>query len=607
MKLYIEGVEAVLMADQSVELVFENRLFSDSDGWSLGIVLPVEKNRRIFGLVDVPEVDPLRLRFDATLYAGSKVYSGCVAVTDISDSEIEVQFLEGRSAANFEDPLDDIYINELVLGYPETSIQPYDGPNIYRLWDFQYHDIRREAVALPWENNTTGVVHNEVIRLETADSYEFSQEARESGKLSWMPYLIAVVRRIADAIGYTADLTEWDNSPMAALLLCNTLPQAWDLPDFGRALPHWTVNELFSNLEPVLRGEFDTDHSTKTIRFRFTAARLAALPPVVISDVCDDFSQAVDSTEHVAGYKGYKTIRYEDRGDVDWKFCDCPWFVRQWPKYRVMEFTSYQALQAHVAALTASRYGAEGNTTIYHVVSTDWPDAWYIIEKYRVRNMQSGGDWSYSYGNRIVRINAFGPWIPEALSDLDDDDREEMTLKCVPVRISPYSGNIMLDVAAYDEPRQLEEDPDPTATEDEEFSGYIPGAMIRAGEPETAAYFDKLHLAFWPQFDSVSLRNYGLTPITDGTRSGRGYSVYFQDYSLAIDGTACLGIQDLKDIDARRKFSFSFINGRRSVPDVRARWIIRGKEYVCAKLTCSVSPENGLSELVRGEFYAVTE
>ncbi len=606
MKLYIEGKEAVLMADQTVELVMENRLFTDADGYSFGIALSVERNRDIFGLMDVPEVMQDRLRLDARLVIAGMVMDGCVAITDISADEIEVQFLQGRSAANFEDPFNKIYINELTLGYPQVDAAQFDGPGILRLWDYSYHGVRSDAVALPWENNTTGVVHNEVRYIMAEDRYELAPQTRETGKLSWMPYLVAVVRRIAEALGYTARLQEWEVSPQGALLLCNVLPQAWNLWDFGRALPHWTLSELLSNLEPMLRGEFDVDHKARVISFRFTAERLENLAPVVVNEVCEGYSQDVDASERVAGYKGYKSIRYEDRGDADWKFCDCPWFIRQWPQERVMTFGSYQQLSAHVSALTTSRYGAEGNTYIYRVSGEDWPDAWYVIEKTRTRRMKSEAEWDYDYGHRIIRINAFGPWIPQAVDDIEENDREEMTLKCVPVRISPYSGCVMLDVAAYDEPREPEEEPDPTASEDEDFTGYIPPAMIRAGKPETAAYFDKLHLAYWPQPDSASLRNFGLTPITDGTRTGRGFAVWYPEYTLAINGTSCLGIRELMDIDPRRKYQFEFLRTSGIVPDVRARWIIRGKEYVCAKLTCSVSPREGLSELMRGEFYAVT-
>ena len=52
------------------------------------------------------------------------------------------------------------------------------------------------------------------------------------------------------------------------------------------------------------------------------------------------------------------------------------------------------------------------------------------------------------------------------------------------------------------------------------------------------------------------------------------------------------------------KTTFKFLADK--VPDVRSLFLIRGKRYVCEKLTATFS-ENGMSQLIKGVFYPVKE
>ena len=57
-------------------------------------------------------------------------------------------------------------------------------------------------------------------------------------------------------------------------------------------------------------------------------------------------------------------------------------------------------------------------------------------------------------------------------------------------------------------------------------------------------------------------------------------------------------------IEPTKKTTFKFLANK--VPDVRAPFIIRGKRYVCEKLTATFT-ENGMSQLIKGVFYPVPE
>ncbi|MCI5715458.1 MAG: hypothetical protein MR279_02415 [Bacteroidales bacterium] len=52
------------------------------------------------------------------------------------------------------------------------------------------------------------------------------------------------------------------------------------------------------------------------------------------------------------------------------------------------------------------------------------------------------------------------------------------------------------------------------------------------------------------------------------------------------------------------KTTFKFLAD--TIPDVRSLFIIRGKRYVCEKLTATFT-ENGMSQLLKGVFYPILE
>ena len=114
MEIRINGREAVLKKGTSFEYVAENRLFSGSDGYTLSITFPLRgcpENIAIFGRINRADVISDKVVFNCEIRHGRFFKAGSIAVTEISESEVKCQFLEGRSEQNFSQTFDDIYIN----------------------------------------------------------------------------------------------------------------------------------------------------------------------------------------------------------------------------------------------------------------------------------------------------------------------------------------------------------------------------------------------------------------------------------------------------------------------------------------------------------------
>ena len=122
---------AALKQGTSFEYVSENRLFSGSDGYTLTITFPLKdcpQNQAIFGHINRADVAAQKVIFDCEIRDKGFYKFGCITITEINESEVKTQFLDGRSEQNFDKTLDKIYINELDLGQPtitaKTGITP---------------------------------------------------------------------------------------------------------------------------------------------------------------------------------------------------------------------------------------------------------------------------------------------------------------------------------------------------------------------------------------------------------------------------------------------------------------------------------------------------
>lgn len=62
--------------------------------------------------------------------------------------------------------------------------------------------------------------------------------------------------------------------------------------------------------------------------------------------------------------------------------------------------------------------------------------------------------------------------------------------------------------------------------------------------------------------------------------------------------------QIMHNIEPKMKTTFKFIAD--NIPDVRSVFLIRGKRYICEKITATFT-ENGMSQLLKGIFYPVKD
>ena len=598
MEILINNKLAALKEGTSFEYISENRLFSGSDDYTLSITFPLKdcaQNLAIFGNIHRADVDKSKVRFDCEIRDRHFVKFGTITITEISDSEVKTQFLEGRSEQNFDDTFDDVYINELDLGTPQivtsASISPEEA------WT-----VNDEAVALPWFNDTTGVMQNKPVYSN--GTYTWHEDCK---RLSWQPYLLYIAKKICEAVGYSYDFTDWENSYFRYLLCCNALSAAWYLPEYARALPHWTVAEFFEKLELLMQCEFDINHRSQSITFSFSKDVLDTVKPVEITNVVDEYNTEVSSADDVdCDYIGAKNIVFKESDDDTSKLYSCDWFIRDILSTgnRLREYDTLDELIDYMNGYQTTQHLATRNSPSMYVYYAKDVDTYFALRAIRrtvIREWTSFDKtyYAYEYTTILQPINQFGGHIVDESSDADETEVE-----FVPVRLDDtdeeYGRCMFLDSSSYSED-------DSTATDDDAMLQPYPVSRIVAGETESRSeYYSLIYVGFYDGEIPVSGKL--PYPILDSVDVRDDWSFATYEYSIRLSKLFESSSESSPyryNIDPTQKFTFKFLSD--TLPNARAVFYIKGKRYICEKLTATFTESGGMSQLIKGTFFRIVD
>lgn len=604
MEIRINGKRAMLKKGTSFEYVAENRLFSGSDGYTLSITFPLRhcrENLDIFGHINRMDVIAGKVIFDCEIRDRNFYKFGSITITEINDAEVKTQFLEGRSEQNFDKTFDKVYINDLDLGSPPTTSKSAITPS--NAW--QPSHAAPVCVALPWVNDYSGNIQNKAEHivddaLQNRSHYEWSGDTTG---LSWQPYLIYITKKICEAVGYTPDFSKWEQSEeYKYLLICNTLPYAWYMPGFANALPHWTVEEYFEKLELFLGGEFDFDHRGKRISFAFTQSTLAEKQPVKLENIIDEHSTEVKVEEENCEYAEQKNLVYKDCDHEMWKFYSCDWFIKGWQNRVVRYKSMMELLQANKGYATwRGQHGRENR--IDKLLYAEDCDAYFVIRAVSRQiqvEMRAGRIYVYYiYKCRLQPVNLFGGRIVN-----DNEDADSQEIEFVPAWIDDtedkYGRVLFLSFSAYDEDNNTTSEDD----SDHPFMQTHTVSSLAAGEKDKKAeYYDRIYVGFWD--GSQSSMGKLPRPWVEDIEIMEDWSNFsYLHFSLRINNRQQNRRRIIHNIEPKMKTTFKFLAD--TIPDVRAVFFIKGKKYLCEKITATFT-ENGMSQLLKGVFYPIVD
>lgn len=618
MNIYINNQKAVIKKGSSFQYISENRYFTGSDSYTLDMTFPLRgclENLAIFGNINRKDISTRQIMLDCRIEDTYFFISGIITITEISETQVKCQFLEGRSVQNYDESLDDIYINELNLGAPATNkaseyscLLATRGTNGGKMLDY---------LALPWSNNTSGNLQNKMVWDYTNGRYAWTTE-QSNGYLSFQPFLIFLFKKIFSVLGYTVSVPEWENSNWKYLLVCNAVPAAWELWNWENALPAWTVNEFLDEIEKLMNCSFNVDSSLKTVSMAMNAEGMSTEGLTDLSGMTEDFTIEV-TEEDESGYENARGKKYSDCSHEMWALYTYNKDSNLLSNAGV-DYTSSSGFDKDIKQLrSVDSFDVDSESYVNDKVFVDSETGELLMSKTALVEEQKPSSSSKIYSIQLKPIVAGTFREKEAQNGGETDE-----LKIVPVWID----DVIINTENY-AGNKTDQFNDIIVIECGELDNYVQDDktenravdVIEQGEKKKDAHFDKLYVGFYmgdtytkfkTDYGNVSLPHPIIskwTPILGDIATHASTGDYAparmieSDVSLMLDGK---GMRDPLSVNIKttEKYTFHFIS--QGIPNVRSIFVIDGKKFLCKKITATIK-ESGMSQLLEGEFYRVAE
>ncbi len=346
-EIYLDGKLAIPKENQTIKFTAENSFFTKSNSYTYDVELPlaVEANRRIFGNIHRMDITKEQRVMEAILNVDNvTILSGTAHITSVSETSVKVQLLGEAASYNYGNKQGETFIDELNLGnwymvtwpdgsywnsktsqwehYPEGT--EFKGISTFVFERAMYNDdgtTDRDNilariyngtypwVAFPVINSTSDFYCNGYAYRYTSPSigthkpffkfYEGEATIRPTENpivysSSIQPFVWIVAELIAKATGFTLaknDNALYTNPFFKRIFIVN----ANNMVECNKCLPHWTVNDFWTQIENTFGLVLFIDYANKRMFLSRRSAHYREIAKTVyVKDVVDEYTVEVD-------------------------------------------------------------------------------------------------------------------------------------------------------------------------------------------------------------------------------------------------------------------------------------------------------------------------
>lgn len=598
-KLIIDGKEAVIKAGTSFKLTRMNPYFEDQGDFTFEVQLPLDgcaENLAIFGALHRAEVGLAgwaNKELPMHLIAPPVNVVGVAKVMTVSEAEVKVQLLAGKSAVNdFGKDAEgkDLYIDELDLGLkldntntPVGYQEPYDVKKKHLYVTFPVKDSTGMIVNYPlWTWHLSGTVW---IR----DYCTYKNYAVQ-------PYLATVINSIIRKLGYWQLLNVFNSSWLKDVFVANNV-QTNNVDDI---LPHWTVAEFFTELRNAFGVYLDVGESVKSVNLVSLSSHYSGSAGVVLEEVLDELTADIDHDENA------KTTK---EGNTEYELGSISGVLRLpdevWQNAIIKTFSDDGLLRRWIGENIREEEKSSSK--------------WLFVDLNLNRTyayLKSAKDGKFY----LAQVDAFPPLIRNGAYYKAATNREINTkLRIVPLQMTyqnfkcePYNPNldqligipilmsyadsVVPDKQTYSVNGAINGNSESTTNETNKLDKlYVAFNSNAAWEKsgEVFPYKVPLGINYLPTYDGFYL------PLTLKTNIRQPFSL-----RPSLNETACVGynLEFMDRIKTAVERQFLFLDD--VDVDPTASYVIKGKRYACHKIEVTIDT-NGVQPLKRGYFYEI--
>ena len=617
----INGRAAYPAASQSIKLTYANQYVTDDGEYSYDINFPMSimDNRRVFHNVSRFDVSKVTQKFnDCKLYvSGRLILSGVGTVISVTEAEIKLQIVGGKSRIKFNDKLTKHYIDEIQFGTADKPGYTVDKgfsqkfkdkiSEIYRLNEDKSEFLGAEGrwCFMPVRDETNDLIANFVGVDRTKQFIGYN--APFIMNLAVQPNLMYIFRKVVEYEGYSLKRNDFDCKPWNLLYIAS----AYKTRELCKALPHWSSYTFIEEFRKLFNATIVFDDIKKTCSV-INASELTTADSVEIetldeytTDYDEDGSFSTSSTANLKYNLGDSANR--DNYEVIPK--------KVFDSFEIVHSEELMGSDRQFASTTLLWSEKKKRQTIIE----NYGDYYiYVEDEDGNKNWKLAGIWS-----PLIRDSASDDYVDLNISPaaqvveninfksglLEDNYYEKRCLLSIPNDKEPDSKECDIDEDGYSYTSvqdALDDESMLDTSEDEQecmnIFFILPG-RVQTGDGTNTRLSWVGNKSRWPQFMTDYRINYGY----------RFSGIAFIDdayYSLALCmkseiGTTCLGSLHDNGLKIDNKNCLQIKFKSEVIPDPSNTYIIHNKKYVCEKIELEVKDDQ-IEPIFVGYFYMMS-
>lgn len=617
----INGMAAYPAASQSIKLTYANQYVTDDGEYSYDINFPMSimDNRRVFHNVSRFDVSKVTQKYnDCKLYvSGRLILSGVGTVISVTEAEIKLQIVGGKSRIKFNDKLTKHYIDEIPFGTADKPGYTVDKgfsqkfkdkiSEIYRLNEDKSEFLGAEGrwCFMPVRDETNDLIANFVGVDRTKQFIGYN--APFIMNLAVQPNLMYIFRKVVEYEGYSLKRNDFDCKPWNLLYIAS----AYKTRELCKALPHWSSYTFIEEFRKLFNATIVFDDIKKTCSVinasELTTADSVEIEPLdeYTTDYDEDGSFSTSSTANLEYNLGDSANR--DNYEVIPK--------KVFDSFEIVHSEELMGPDRQFASTTLLWSEKKKRQTIIE----NYGDYYiYVEDEDGNKNWKLAGIWS-----PLIRDSASDDYVDLNISPaaqvveninfksglLEDNYYEKRCLLSIPNDKEPDSKECDIDEDGYSYTSvqdALDDESMLDTSEDEQecmnIFFILPG-RVQTGDGTNTRLSWVGNKSRWPQFMTDYRINYGY----------RFSGIAFIDdayYSLALCmkseiGTTCLGSLHDNGLKIDNKNCLQIKFKSEVIPDPSNTYIIHNKKYVCEKIELEVKDDQ-IEPIFVGYFYMMS-
>lgn len=617
----INGMAAYPAASQSIKLTYANQYVTDDGEYSYDINFPMSimDNRRVFHNVSRFDVSKVTQKFDdCKLYvSGRLILSGVGTIISVTESEIKLQIVGGKSRIKFNDKLTKHYIDEIPFGTADKPGYTVDKgfsqkfkdkiSEIYRLNEDKSEFLGAEGrwCFMPVRDETNDLIAN-FVGVDRTKQF-IGYKAPFITNLAVQPNLMHIFRKVVEYEGYTLKRNDFECKPWNLLYIAS----AYKTRELRKALPHWSSYTFIEEFRKLFNATIVFDDIKKTCSVinasELTTADSVEIEPLdeYTTDYDEDGSLSTSSTANLEYNLGDSANR--DNYEVISK--------KVFDSFEIVHSEELMGSDRQFASTTLLWSEKKKRQTIIE----NFGDYYiYVEDEDGNKNWKLAGIWS-----PLIRDSSSDDYVDLNISPaaqvvgninfrsglLEDNYYEKRCLLSIPNDKEPDSKECDIDEDGYSYTSvqdALDDESMLDTSEDEQecmnIFFILPG-RVQTGDRTNTKLSWVGEKSRWPQF------------MTD-YRINRGYrysGISFIDdayYSLALCmkseiGTTCLGSLHDNGLKIDNKNCLQIKFKSEVIPDPSNTYIIHNKKYACEKIELEVKDDQ-IEPIFVGYFYMMS-